>query len=529
MTSLFNKKLKSITISKEKTQRPTSKKENIQKFIKNKKNISNLLAKLENSQGLSTQNYTIQKTEYETAITLPSLELKDNSARDKTLITNFRPTNLTLRNKSSIKNKALLNKAVTELNFHKNSKTIFNKKLKKTKKIQKLDKFQGVPIQFMEAMRLDINRNIIKANKFIKEDKKKLIKENPNLKFFILSKKKKLVEQNKERRLSYEYEMEKINLNKNKRNKKEYNLNDYYTNLLLKENEHHFNINRPMIDKNQFNKKFIMIQKDTEEMKNHTNINVRMIFSKLLYDKVFLKNEKKIIQLTKNLLYKKFVLALKKSAIEFKIINIPLEEYFIYYTKSLNLESKLFNNEYSYLISIIKREQNETEIESEKDNKVSKFIAKNKLSLFIIDFFGKSVLMLATKNRLYKSISKIIQNGGNINLQDFKGRTALHFAVKNNDLIAVAILLYFLANPDIRDNKGNYPLDYIDINYEYSYIIKELLMRCSLIRKMNKYRSWKEFDVYIRRGLQYYLYNCLTKDKYDLIFYFIENPVLYYK
>ena len=39
--------------------------------------------------------------------------------------------------------------------------------------------------------------------------------------------------------------------------------------------------------------------------------------------------------------------------------------------------------------------------------------------------------MLATKNKLYKSISKIVQYGGNVDVQDFKGRTALHIAVMN--------------------------------------------------------------------------------------------------
>ena len=109
MTSLFNKKIKNIvntSISKEKEKRPTSKKENIHKFIKNKKNISTLLTKYDNSQGKSGQNYTIQKTEYETAITLPSLDLIDN-ARDKILMRNYKPTKLTIRTNKSSKNRTI--------------------------------------------------------------------------------------------------------------------------------------------------------------------------------------------------------------------------------------------------------------------------------------------------------------------------------------------------------------------------------------------------------------------------------------
>ena len=125
-------------------------------------------------------------------------------------------------------------------------------------------------------------------------------------------------------------------------------------------------------------------------------------------------------------------------------------------------------------------------------------------------------------------MSKIVKYGGNVNVQDFKGRTALHFAVMNNDLIAVVILLYYLANPLLKDTNGNSPLEYMNMKNE-NYIIKELLIRCSIIRKINKYRSWKDFDVCIRRGIQFYLFNLLSSDKYESIFEYIENPVFYYK
>lgn len=226
------------------------------------------------------------------------------------------------------------------------------------------------------------------------------------------------------------------------------------------------------------------------------------------------------------MLYKKLISALKKSAIEFKIKRIPFDEYIEYYHKSKSISYQIFNNEYLYLTHLIKREKNQ--IEEIKDNKVASFLDKNKLPLYIVDFFGKSILILATKYKLYKSISKIVHYGGNVNTQDFKGKTALHFAVMNNDLIAVSLLLYFLADPKIKDKKGKYPLDYINEGNDH-YIIKELLDRVSIIRKINKYRSWKEFDICVRKGIQFYLLNAVHKDKYDIIFAFIENPVLYYK
>ena len=528
MSTLFNTKVRNIpniSISKDKIKKALSKEEKMEKFIKNKKNISNLLTKYDNSQGFSTQNYTTQneyKTDHDTAKTLPSLDFIDIT-RDKTLITNYKPTKLTLRNNSS-KNKRILNKGMNELNS-KHSKNILKKKIN-SKKMKNFPKCQGVPLEFMEAMRLDLNSNIIKANQFIKDEKKRLIKENPNLKYYILSENKKMKEKKERLRIAYEYRIRKNYLNKNKKNKNDNNLNDYYSKLLLKENEQHFNINRPMIDKNKFNKKFLILKNDVEEKKIYPNKNVRLIFSKLLYDKVFMNNEKKIIQITKGMLYKKFILALKKSAIEFKIKKIPFNEYIEYYYKSKNIGYQIFNNEYTYLTGLIKRDKKENK--AKKDKQVVDFLDKNKLPLYIVDFFGKSILFLATKYKLYKSISKIVLCGGNVNTQDFNGKTALHFAVMNNDLIAVSLLLYFLADPNIKDKNGNYPIDYINKVDDY-YIIKELLDRVNIIKKINKYRSWKEFDVCIRRGIQFYLLHAIHKDKYDLIFDFIEKPVLYYK
>ena len=82
------------------------------------------------------------------------------------------------------------------------------------------------------------------------------------------------------------------------------------------------------------------------------------------------------------------------------------------------------------MMNLIRKEKKKKENEKEnaKDNRVSNFIDKNKFGIYIIDFLGKSVSMLAVKSNLYKSITKIVQNGLNVNIQDFKGRNALRFA-----------------------------------------------------------------------------------------------------
>ena len=540
MNSLLNSILRNPqNISKNKIKRPLSKQENISKFFTNRKNTSDHMSKYETSQGLSTQIFTMQndnndilKNDPDTPITFPSLDFMD-IARDKSLNSFYKSTKLTLMNKSStLRAKTLSNNILTERNYHKNSnKNCKIYKNNNTKRMKKTRTFSEVPREFMEAMRLDVKSNIIKANKYIKDQKKKSIKENPNLKYYFLCENKKKREKNEQLKLAMEYRMRNKFRNKNNI-KHENNLNDYYTKLLLKENEQHFNINRPIIDKNKFNKKFRILKNDIEEKKNYRDIiDVRSIFSKLLNDKLLKHQEVNIVKYTKNNLYKKFISSIKQSAIEFKNIKIPFKEYIIYYYKSKSISQQLFNNEYSYMMNLIRKEKKEKENEKEnaKDNRVSNYIDKNKFGIYIIDFFGKSVLMLAVKYNLYKSITKIVQNGLNVNIQDFKGRTALHFAALKNDLISVTLLLYFLANPFIKDSQGKYPLDYVSKNSEDYYIIKEILIRCGIIRKMNKYRSWKEFDVYIRRGIQFYLINVLIKDKYELIFSYIDNNDIYYK
>ena len=541
MNSLLNSILRNPqNISKNKIKRPLSKQENISKFFTNRKNTSDHMSKYETSQGLSTQIFTMQndnndilKNDPDTPITFPSLDFMD-IARDKSLNSFYKSTKLTLMNKSStLRAKTLSNNILTERNYHKNSnKNCKIYKNNNTKRMKKTRTFSEVPREFMEAMRLDVKSNIIKANKYIKDQKKKSIKENPNLKYYFLCENKKKREKNEQLKLAMEYRMRNKFRNKNKNIKHENNLNDYYTKLLLKENEQHFNINRPIIDKNKFNKKFRILKNDIEEKKNYRDIiYVRSIFSKLLNDKLLKHQEVNIVKNIKNNLYKKFISSIKQSAIEFKNIKIPFKEYIIYYYKSKSISQQLFNNEYSYMMNLIRKEKKEKENEKEnaKDNRVSNYIDKNKFGIYIIDFFGKSVLMLAVKYNLYKSITKIVQNGLNVNIQDFKGRTALHFAALKNDLISVTLLLYFLANPFIKDSQGQYPLDYVSKKSEDYYIIKEILIRCGIIRKMNKYRSWKEFDVYIRRGIQFYLINILIKDKYELIFSYIDNNVIYYK
>ena len=552
MSSLFSTKLsssKNIFISKKNNiKRLLSQKDS----IKNRKNLTfnQMNYKYDTSQGLSTNRFTLQnenndfiKTEYNTILTFPSIDYVDLT-KEKTINSNYNTiesTNNSTRSKSHIKDKS--NNILYSSKYYNNSMSTFKFYHKKFKKKNKKEKFKGVPKEFIESMRLDLDSNIIKANKYLLEEKQRLIKANSNLKYYFFSNRNNKIKKKKELKKEYEYQLRIENLKRNRKVDNGFKLNDYYTKLLLKENEQHFCVDRPMIDKSKFNPRFILYKNTDEIKKEHPNIDVRNIFSRVVFDKFFLNRMAKKEKLTKKVIYQKFITLLKKSAIEFKNITIPFKEYVEYYYNSQRLEEQLLKNEYPYLIGLIKKEkkkeEEEEEEEEEEDNKdieVTKFLKKNKLTLFIIDFFGKSVLYFAVKYKLYFSMTKIITYGCNVNYQDFKGRTSLHYAVINEDVIAVTILIYYLANPLIKDKNDYYPLDYITRNNiiiedkrNDKYIIKEILVRSSIIRKFNKYISWREFSVRIRRGIQYLLFEMLPKDRYYLIFSFIENPDIYYK
>ena len=391
---------------------------------------------------------------------------------------------------------------------------------------------KGVPLSFVNSMRLNIKDNLVKVDIFFAQEKKRLLKENSNLKYHL--KYHKLQKQKKE-------ELEKINQFKiwkkyvqvNNKNKLYTNiLNEYHSNLLHRENEQYFDYIKPIIDKKQFSSKFralTEINKNNEQKNNEIQI-ISNIFGKYLeYNNKIKKGKYKFQKektICKGTIYQSFKILIKKCAIEFKNIKISLKEYIKLCYASKNIIKYLFNENYIELIKIIKREKYLDNIQ--KDKEIINYITRDNFLAHTIDFYGQNIIFLSIKYKLYKSISKLIQFGANINLQDFKGRTALHFAAKYNDISSVIILLYYLANPSIKDNNGKTPFDYVPNSDHDSYIIKDLLIRSEIIKKFNKYRSWKEYDIFIRRGIQYYLNQNLSKEKYHLIFSFIDNAILYY-
>ena len=363
MTSLFNTKLdKNLRLSIPKNNAPIrlSKHEIINRPLKNKKNLTfNHFDKYQLSQGLSTQRYTLQNdnndvktTEYDTVLTLPSLDFIDfnkDKAHNTFTKTMSKSSKKSSKNKIEIKAKAY--RILNDPKYFNNSMSTFKYYNKNFRKKSKEEKFKGVPIEFMEAMRLDVASNIIKANKYMITEKERLMKVNPKLKYYFHRNYINKIKKEKEMKRASEIRLIKEYSYRQKRIKEEEKLNDYYIDLLLKENEQHFYINRPMIDKKKFSQKFILYKNNSEEKKEIHNRNVRNIFSSILYDTFYKSQKIEKVQLTKKLLYRRFIQSLKKSAIEFKNIMIPFIDYVEYSKKSQNL-SELVKAEYIYLIEL---------------------------------------------------------------------------------------------------------------------------------------------------------------------------------
>lgn len=500
--------------------------------IENQKNIS--LNNIKNNETsyyyristLATESNEINKTINKTIIGHRILKNKNKNHNLNELFKNtLLSTKKILRPKTTSKRKFNKNKFKNE---NENKNNIFNHYNRNSGK----NKLSEVPLTFIESMRLNVEQNLVKADLFFKEEQKRKIRDNPDLKYKLRYIKK----QHKKKE-----ELEKINqfkiwkkyLQSNKKDIEVNKLNAYHTKLLLRENYQYFNYSKPIVDKSKFNSKYRLLPDNYEEEKPRVMDFklVKNIFSKYLEEDKGNKDSK-IIKINKNeikpknIIYKRFKIIIKKCAIEFRNISIPLKEYLTYVNASKNITKYLFNEDYIKLIKLTKREEGIDITQKEKD--IIKSITRDKLLIHTRDFYGQNILFLSVKYKLYKSLSKIIEFGANINLQDFKGRTALHFAAKYNDITSVSILLYYLADPFIQDSSGESPLDYNLNNGHDSYIIKELLIRIKIIKNLNKYRSWKEYDVYIRRGIQYYLFHNLSKEKYFLIFSYIDNANLYY-
>ena len=509
MISLFNKKVHNLTIylsNKPLKIRPFSKLSRMTTYNKTQENHKNISINInQNDDYINNYRLSTLSTETKEKSNLKLIanhtlynrkkkNIKNNDLNELFKNTLFK-TKVILRPKTVLKSRA---KTISYTNTNKKINNIHKYHNKSPDK----NKINGVPLTFIQSMRLNLKQNISKAQQFLKKEKNRLLKENPYMIYQIrYNNRQKLKKEEKEKIAQYKIWLESL-----KTNKKQYETNkliEHHTKLLLKENNQYFAQNKPIIDKTKFDSKYRILTEinlDKIEVKHKEIKNMRKIFTKYLDNTIQIKKEKykKGEKLSKEIIYQRIKSIIKKCAIEFKNIIIPLNEYIIY-----NQNSK-------------------------KIKDVINSITKNKFLIFTIDFYGQNILFFSIKYKLYKSLAKIIQLGSDVNHQDFRGRTALHFASKNNDLIAVTILLYFSANPSIKDTNEQIPLDYIKNNGHDNYIIKELLIRCEIIRKLNKYRSWKEYEIYIRRGIQYYLNQNLSKEKYHLIFSFIDNVKLYY-
>ena len=205
MNSLFNNKLRNsrnLIMSKNEFKRLFP--QNNNSSLKNRQRYLsfNHLNKNDTSQQILTQRFITQneqafdklRTDYDSRI-IPSLDYNDFSC-DRTLNTYYKTINYRkkpIRTKSAVKTKTY--KILSDPKYFNNSMSTFKYYHKNFKKKNKKE-YQGVPFEFIKSMRLDVDANIIEARKFLFEEKKRIIKKDPKLKYYFLNnknnKKKKL-------------------------------------------------------------------------------------------------------------------------------------------------------------------------------------------------------------------------------------------------------------------------------------------------------------------------------------------------
>ena len=436
----------------------------------NKNNASNFLF---NSDNKVFENFL---AEYETGSTRQSINI---TYENSPLYSSYRKK----YKRFSCKKNKIANKS--------NSK-LFSSKFNSQKKLSLIGKGE-VPIEFINSMKFNIKTGLSEANKYFAKEKLKKLEFDPNFKYVLKSKKIKYKTNPKDKLnlanlTNYTHSQNKSGLPSDI----SYNLYNFYNKKWLLDNKNNFERDIRVIPINKFSEKYQLYENDDNKISIITKSKKIVVVKK---NKFKIKNESPKLNLTD--IHKRLRNIIKKSAIEFKNIIIPFDQYVYYFYEGRSIKELIYKNDYHKFINIIK---------SSNINEVLNSLKKDKQPLFIQDFYKRTALIYATKKNLFQLISVMVSLGSNINLGDIEGKTALHHAVINNYLDCVIVLLYELANPMIKDKKGNLPIYYTSFAItENTGIIKELLQRVTCIVKMNKYRSWKEYASSIRKGIEFFL------------------------
>lgn len=422
------------------------------------------------------------------------------------------------------------------------------------------NKINGVPLNFMKAMRQNKNDIIKDAKKFLKEEeKKKKVNNNRCFKFNKSFKNIKINKKNKAKidisninNINTDIMISNLKLNKNhfitnsNINKIQQVKNFYYNQLINIENEKNdkkINLNKQyikklkdqncilfqdfrVIKKEKFSEKYRFSEYSEKNNNQHQDQNeINHYLKRNFYQKINIpittlnliniyteskisksKNNKKLNlnpkTENKSKFYKEFRRIIKKSAIEFlpKSKKISFQDYIKYSLNKPSQEKQNFDKDFNDLLKYLKQANY---------YQVSDILSNQKHLLFYSDFFNQSPLTWAVKRGIPRLIPQMILEGGDVNHVDIEGKTPLHFAAINGDLVSVVLLLYEMGDPLIKDKSGFFPGDYNEKNEKIcsnkKEYINEVIKTVDCIRKINKYRSWKIYYQCIRNGIDFFI------------------------
>ena len=311
MISLFNKKVHNLTIyssNKPLKIRPFSKLSRMTTYNKTQENHKNISININqnddyiNNYRLSTlSTETKEKSNLKLIANHTLYNRKKKNIKNNDLNELFK--NTLFKTKVILRPKTVLKSRAKTISYTDTNKKINNIHKYHNKSPDK-NKINGVPLTFIQSMRLNLKQNISKAQQFLKNEKNRLLKENPYMIYQIrYNNRQKLKKEEKEKIAQYKIWLESL-----KTNKKQYETNkliEHHTKLLLKENNQYFAQNKPIIDKTKFDSKYRILTEsnlDKIEVKHKEIKNMRKIFTKYLDNTIQIK--KKNIKREKNYLKK---------------------------------------------------------------------------------------------------------------------------------------------------------------------------------------------------------------------------------
>lgn len=191
-----------------------------------------------------------------------------------------------------------------------------------------------------------------------------------------------------------------------------------------------------------------------------------------------------------NLLLGKLKSLIIRAAINFKRLNISIEDFYTRYKPN----SISFNDENSKTLFFA--------IKTNNYSLITSLLYENRFLVLDYDHFKQTPLHWAAKRNFFKAVILIAEQGACINAVDCIGRTPLHLAVLMNSIESALLLIMEGASTMIVDSCGKKPIDYCK-----SQAMKEICNRGMLLNVIHFLGKQKVFYQNVKRGMMYFIVN----------------------